>query len=78
MSAALETLRGVRGTTDVTAENHSLVSFSGVGHDTVPDVIALLAAAGVRIYRVTPQEPSLEDVYFALHGGDAVRKEVIA
>ncbi len=78
MPAALETLRGVRGATDVTAENHSVVSFSGVGHDSVPDVIALLAAAGVRIYRVTPQEPSLEDVYFALHGGDAVRKEVIA
>ena len=35
----------------------------------VPDLIAELAAAGVRLTRVVPHEPSLEELYFA------VRKE---
>jgi ABC-2 type transport system ATP-binding protein len=32
----------------------------------VPDLIASLAAAGVRLTRVVPHEPSLEDLYFAV------------
>jgi ABC-2 type transport system ATP-binding protein len=68
LPAALKTLCEMRGLTDIEAINGHTVVFSGAGHDTVPDVVALLAAAGVRIYRVVPQEPSLEDVYFALHG----------
>ncbi|MGC9523218.1 MAG: ABC transporter ATP-binding protein [Anaerolineae bacterium] len=34
---------------------------------TIPDLVALLVNTGARIYRVSPQEPTLEDVYFALH-----------
>jgi hypothetical protein len=34
----------------------------------VPDLVAALVAARVRIYRVASQEPTLEDVYFALYG----------
>jgi ABC-2 type transport system ATP-binding protein len=34
---------------------------------TVPELVASLVAADRRIYRVIPQEPTLEDVYFALH-----------
>ncbi|MBN1260340.1 MAG: hypothetical protein JXB35_06625, partial [Anaerolineae bacterium] len=37
--------------------------------DHIPDVLARLVQSGVRVYRLTPQEPALEDVYFALHGG---------
>ena len=37
--------------------------------DAVPELVASLVAAGRRIYRVVPQEPTLEDVYFALHEG---------
>jgi ABC-2 type transport system ATP-binding protein len=33
----------------------------------LPELIASLVEAKVRLYQVTPQEPSLEDVYFALH-----------
>lgn len=36
-------------------------------HKTIPDLVALLVDMGARIYRVSPQEPTLEDVYFALH-----------
>jgi hypothetical protein len=36
--------------------------------DRVPDLVAALAAAGVRLTRVVPHEPSLEELYFAVHG----------
>ena len=32
----------------------------------VPDLVAALAAAGVRLTRVDPHNPSLEDLYFAV------------
>lgn len=35
--------------------------------DAIPDVLAALTAAGVRIFSVVPQENSLEDIYMALH-----------
>lgn len=40
---------------------------SGLAHEQIPDAIAALVAADVRIFGVTPQQASLEDVYFALH-----------
>jgi ABC-2 type transport system ATP-binding protein len=33
----------------------------------IPDLVASLVDAGCRVFRVSPQEPTLEDVYFALH-----------
>lgn len=44
------------------------ITITGTQRDSIPDLVASLVAAGVRIYQVTPQEPSLEDIYFALHG----------
>ena len=38
----------------------------GGGREQVAQMIAALSAAGVQIYRVEPDEPSLEDVYFQL------------
>lgn len=35
--------------------------------DRIPDIVHALTTRGVRILRVTPQEPTLADVYFALH-----------
>ena len=35
----------------------------------VPDLVALLAAAGVRLTRVEPRIPTLEDLYFAVREG---------
>lgn len=70
--AALDTLRGMPRITDVTAED-GLVRFSGADQEAIPELVAALAGRGVRIYRVTPEEPSLEDVYFALHGDEMER-----
>jgi ABC-2 type transport system ATP-binding protein len=64
---ALKTLGKMSGIEEVEAQNHSLISCSGAAQETIPDVVALLVAEGVRIQRVTPLEASLEDVYFALH-----------
>jgi ABC-2 type transport system ATP-binding protein len=43
------------------------LSVTGIRHDQIPDVLAQLVAEGVRVYRVDHDEPTLEDVYFALH-----------
>jgi ABC-type multidrug transport system ATPase subunit len=44
------------------------VSVSVDDHARVPDLVFALASAGVRVSRVDPYEPSLEDLYFAVRG----------
>jgi ABC-type multidrug transport system ATPase subunit len=39
-------------------------------HAAVPDLVFAMAAAGVRVTRVEPYEPSLEDLYFMVRGAD--------
>ncbi len=44
--------------------------------ERVPDLVAALAAAGVRLRRVEPHSPTLEDLYFAVRGRRAQRTPV--
>lgn len=44
----------------------TVVRVHGAAREHVPQLVGVLAAAGVPLYRVEPDEPSLEDVYFAL------------
>jgi len=46
-------------------ENGTIVA-AGVEWAAIPGLVTSLASAGVQIYRVAPQEASLEDAYFAL------------
>ncbi|MAS34126.1 MAG: ABC transporter ATP-binding protein [Anaerolineaceae bacterium] len=46
---------------------HKQLSISGAKPNLIPEMIAQLVQANVRIYRVSPQDASLEDIYFALH-----------
>jgi ABC-2 type transport system ATP-binding protein len=46
-------------------ENGTIVA-AGAQWAAIPGLVTSLASAGVRIYRVAPQEASLEDTYFAL------------
>ena len=46
-------------------ENGTIVA-AGAAWAAIPGLVTSLASAGVRIYRVAPQEASLEDTYFAL------------
>lgn len=72
VTAALEVLQTSAGITDASQEG-GMLRFVGAERETIPELIQALVAAGIRVYRVTPEEPSLADVYFALHGerGDA-------
>ncbi|MCK4978186.1 MAG: ABC transporter ATP-binding protein [Anaerolineales bacterium] len=38
------------------------------GRDAIPDLLNLLVEKGIRVYHIAANQPSLEDVYFALHG----------
>jgi ABC-2 type transport system ATP-binding protein len=42
-----------------------------LSEDEIPDLVSALVAAGARIYKVVAEQPTLEDVYFALHDGQA-------
>jgi len=50
------------------AAGDDVVAADGVSREDLPRLVALLAAQGVALYRVSPAEPTLEDVYFALYG----------
>lgn len=62
LSAASSLTRGLPHRT-----NGSL-TLTVTGREAIPDLLALLVSQGIRIYRLASNEPSLEDVYFALHG----------
>ena len=64
---AVETLNKLKGISAETGENHH-VTLVGAAHERIPEIVKALTDSSVRIYRVTPEEPSLEEVYLALHG----------
>ncbi len=45
-----------------------IITIKNILRESIPDLLAVMVNAGIRIYRVAPDEPTLEDVYFALHG----------
>jgi ABC-2 type transport system ATP-binding protein len=68
MPAALKALAAIPDAREVIRqEGHPVISLSLNLRDQVPGVVSRLVAAGVPIYRLTPKEPTLEDIYFALH-----------
>jgi ABC-2 type transport system ATP-binding protein len=67
LAAALGVVKDHLGIVEPAHEDGT-ITLTGIGREATPGLVAALVGAGVRIYRVAPQEPSLEDVYFALHG----------
>ena len=65
LEQALTCIRGFEGV-EVKGENGQL-SLTGLLRQRIPELVAALVAQGVAIYRLEPQEASLEEVYFALH-----------
>jgi hypothetical protein len=43
----------------------------GMAHDAVPQLVSQLVASGALVYRVTPEQASLEEAYVALYGAEA-------
>lgn len=73
VSPALEKLSTI-ATITADTESDGIITILGASREMVPELIMSLAAAQVRIYRVTPHEPSLQDVYFALHHVEEVQE----
>src|SRR5574341_1453502 len=65
---AVQLLGNLSGIGAVNAED-GVIKVAGATHRVIPDLVSTLVRGGVRVYRVTPQDASLEDVYFALHDG---------
>ena len=40
------------------------------GRESIPELLSILLQNGLCIYRLAPQDVNLEEVYFALHGGE--------
>ena len=57
----------------VVHQEAGIIFASGAEREAIPGLVTSLASAGVRIYRVAPQEASLEDIYFALQGEEEDR-----
>jgi len=71
IASARAALRGLSSVQRVEAgaePDRLLVTLTG--RQQVPALVEALVRAGVRLYCLNPQEPTLEDVYFALHDAD--------
>jgi hypothetical protein len=57
----------LRGELASAALGEGRLMVSGIERADIPELLAELVHAGVRVYRANPQEPTLAEVYFALH-----------
>jgi ABC-2 type transport system ATP-binding protein len=74
VTRALEILERFPDARDITqAETQTVLSLALPIREHIPQLVARLVAADVPLFRITPQEPTLEDVYFALHGTKEVQ-----
>jgi len=68
VESALGALRTFPAAYDIAhADDRSLLTLALADREQIPSLVEWLVAAGAPLYRLTPQEPTLEDVYFALH-----------
>jgi len=71
LPTALQTLEAMPDAHEITsAEDQPAISLLLTLRDQIPAMVERLVAAEVPLYRLTPQEPTLEDIYFALHEND--------
>ena len=50
-----------------------LLTLRGLDRERIPGIVSSLVDQGIKVYRVSPAEPSLEDAYFALHADGSGR-----
>jgi ABC-2 type transport system ATP-binding protein len=68
--ASVESLAALRGVIQVSAEADAL-AVQVESEDVIPEVVRHLAQRGESILRVNPRHYTLQDIYFALQGGNA-------
>ena len=52
-------------------QEKGIITLTLPGREAIPELLSILLQKGLRLYRLAPQEANLEEVYFALHGGEA-------
>lgn len=69
MESALEILSNASALTrGLPRRTNGSLTLTVTGREAIPELMRLLVNKGIRVYRLAADEPSLEDVYFALHG----------
>jgi ABC-2 type transport system ATP-binding protein len=68
LARAVDITKAVPGAVDPSVLENGIIALAVADREVIPRLVAALTAGGVPIYCITPQEPSLEDIYFALHG----------
>jgi ABC-2 type transport system ATP-binding protein len=61
-------IAGSRASGVATADGPGLVRVDGLARDAVPALVADLVAAGASVYRINPEQVTLEAAYVALYG----------
>jgi ABC-2 type transport system ATP-binding protein len=75
LDAALELLSGHSELIpDQPVRNTDHLTVPVIGRDSIPDLLAILVHQGIQVYSISPHQPTLEDVYFAIHGEKEVQK----
>jgi ABC-2 type transport system ATP-binding protein len=71
MDLALQTLQRVpQLVIDPPKQEKEILAITLSGKEAIPELLSILLQNGLRVYRLAPQEVNLEEVYFALHGGE--------
>jgi ABC-2 type transport system ATP-binding protein len=65
LSGALKILEAAPGVATKVVQDNGLITVSATDRGVIPELVADLVANSIRIYRLSPQEPSLEDIYMA-------------
>jgi ABC-2 type transport system ATP-binding protein len=69
MEDALDVLSNTSSlTSGLPRRTNGSITLTVTGREAIPELMTLLVNQGIRVYRLAANEPSLEDVYFALHG----------
>jgi ABC-2 type transport system ATP-binding protein len=66
VETAQQTLSQDHGVHEISVQG-DVITVSGTDEELIPDLLTKLVEGGVRVYRVSPLEASVEDIYFALH-----------
>lgn len=64
--AALDILKRTPSLMDVQFDDEALI-FTSTDREMIPDLLTQIVSEDVRVYALTPQATSLEDIYLALH-----------
>src|SRR5262249_24921481 len=71
MDCALELLRATpQWVLGFPKQEKGIITVTLAGREAIPELLSVLLQRELRVYRLAPQEANLEEVYFALHGGE--------